>query len=183
MPHGDNVKHIYLEGYIYYITINIQNRLNLFVRQSFVILHHDSLNYYRYKQAYKILGYVIMSDHIHLLIWPYGKATVSDIMRDFKKFTAVRIIRQATVEQKREWLTQFQHAGEETERSQNKVWQDDYWDKLVFTEQFLRQKLNYIHRNPIRAGLVEDLNDYPYSSYHNYVHNDHSLIEIDKDWL
>lgn len=177
------MNHIYLDGSIYYITIVIYNRLNLFVRPGFVIPIYDSLNFYRYKQAYKILGYVIMPDHLHLLIWPYGKATISDIMRDFKKFTAVRLIRQAEVEQKQEWLEQFQQAGEGTGRSDNKVWQDDYWDKLVFTEKFLRQKLNYTHRNPLRAGLVDDLDDYPYSSYRNYVHNDHALIEIDMDWF
>lgn len=177
------MKHLYLEGYIYYITINIQNRLNLFVRSSFVMPIYDSLNFYRYKQAFKVLGYVIMPDHLHVLIWPQGKATVSDIMRDFKKFTAVRIIRQAEVEQKEGWLAQFQQSGRETGRSQNKVWQDDYWDKLVFTEKFLRQKLNYIHLNPLRSRLVDDLNDYPYSSYRNYEHNDHSLIEIDMDWF
>lgn len=177
------MNHIYLDGYIYYLTIVIYNRLTLFVRPSFVIPIYDSLNFYRYKQAYKILGYVIMPDHLHLLIWPYGKATISDIMRDFKKFTAVRLIRQAEAEQKQEWLEQFHRAGNETERSDNKVWQDDYWDKLVFTEKFLRQKLNYIHRNPLRAGLADDLDAYPYSSYRNYVHNDHSLMEIDMDWL
>jgi REP element-mobilizing transposase RayT len=177
------MNHIYLEGYIYYLTIITQNRLNLFVRPGFVIPIYDSLNFYRHKQTFKIVGYVIMPDHLHLLIWPYGKATIADIMRDFKKFTAVRLIRQAQVEQNHEWLAQFQKAGEVTGRSNNKVWQDDYWDKMVFTEKSLRQKLNYIHRNPVRAGLVDDIEDYPYSSYRNYVHDDHSLIEVDMDWL
>jgi hypothetical protein len=39
-----------------------------------------------------------------------------------------------------------------------------------------------MHRNPIRAGLVDDLDAYPYSSYRNYVHDDNTLIIIDKDW-
>lgn len=54
---------------------------------------------------------------------------------------------------------------------------------MIFTEKFLRQKLNYIHRNPVGVGLVDDPAMYPYSSYRNYVHEDNSLIDIDKDWL
>ncbi len=177
------MKHLYLEGYIYYITINIYKQLNLFIRPSFIMPIYDSLNFYRYKQAYKILGYVIMPDHIHLLIWPCGKATIADIMRDFKTFTAKRIIKQAEVEKRQDLLTTFQKAGLQTKRSNNKVWQDSYWDKLVFTEKILRQKLNYIHRNPIRAGFVDDVAVYPYSSYQNYEFDTNTLIEIDKDWL
>ncbi|MCX6032960.1 MAG: hypothetical protein NT169_27195 [Chloroflexi bacterium] len=45
------------------------------------------------------------------------------------------------------------------------------------------QKLNYIHRNPVRAGLVEQPEQYAYSSYRNYVNGDNSLIEIDRDWF
>ena len=177
------MKHLYLEGFIYYITINIQNRLNLFVRPSFVITLYDSLNYYRYKQSYKILGYGIMPDHLHLLIWPYGEATISEIIRDFKTFTAKRIIKQAEVEKQQDLLIASKKAGAETGRSNNKVWQDDFWDKVIYTEKYLRQKLNYIHRNPVRAGLVNDVGLYPYSSYQNYEFDNNTLIEIDKDWL
>ncbi|MCP4360455.1 MAG: transposase [Chloroflexi bacterium] len=177
------MKHIYIEGYIYYITINVYKRLNLFVRPSFVILLYDSLNFYRYKQQFKLLGYVILPDHLHLLIWPYGKANVSDIMRDFKTFTSKRIIKQAEVENRQDLLEAFQKAGAKTGRSDNKVWQDNFWDKLVYSEKFLRQKLNYIHRNPVRAGLVDDVAAYPYSSYRNYEFDDNVLIEINKDWL
>ena len=177
------MKHLYLEGFIYYITINIQNRLDLFVRPSFIITLYDSLSYYRYKQSYKILGYVIMPDHLHLLIWPYSKATISEIIRDFKTFTVKRIIKQAEVEKQQDLLIAFKKAGAETGRSKYKVWQDDFWDKVIYTEKYLRQKLNYIHRNPVRAGLVNDVGTFPYSSYQNYEFDNNTLIAIDKDWL
>jgi REP element-mobilizing transposase RayT len=173
----------HIEGHIYYITTVTYGRLRIFTRPSFIIPLIDSLNFYRYKQQFKLVGYVIMPDHIHLMIWPYGESTPTEIMRDFKKFTAVRIIRQAEVEGNADWLAAFQRAGEETERSQNKVWQDSYWDKNIYSELFLRQKLNYVHRNPVRAGLVEQPEQYAYSSYRNYVDSNDSLIEIDRDWF
>ncbi len=74
----------HIEGHVYYITTVTYNRLPIFTRPSFVIPLFDSLNFYRYKQSFKLLGYVIMPDHVHLLIWPFGEATVSNIMRDIK---------------------------------------------------------------------------------------------------
>ena len=171
------------ENLIYYITTVTQNRLPLFVEASFIIPLYDSLHYYRHKLNFKLLGYVIMPDHLHLLLWPLGQATISDIMRDYKKFTAARIIRQAEAENRLDWLDAFTAAGAATGRANHKVWQDSFWDKIIFTEKFLRQKLNYIHRNPIRAGLVEDIAAYPYSSYRNYALGDDSFIKIDMDWL
>jgi REP element-mobilizing transposase RayT len=172
----------HIAGQVYYITTVVYNRLRIFTRPSFIVPLFDSLNFYRYKQSFKLLGYVIMPDHIHLLIWPYGKSTVSEIMRDYKEFTAKRVIRQAEVEGIREWVAAFQRAGEETGRSENKVWQDSYWDVNVYTESFLRQKLNYMHENPIRVGLVKNPAVYPYSSYRNYELGEEWMIQIDQEW-
>jgi REP element-mobilizing transposase RayT len=173
----------HIAGHIYYITTVVYDRLPIFTRPSFIIPLIDSLNFYRHKRAFKLLGYVIMPDHIHLIIWPFGASTVSDIMRDYKKFTSVHLIRQAEVENVGDWLAAFQQAGEETGRSDNKVWQDSYWDENVYSEGFLYQKLNYVHRNPLRTDLVEHLVDYPYSSYRNYEFGEEWLIEIDRDWF
>lgn len=174
--------HIYLEGYIYYITIVVYDRLPLFIQSSYIIPLYDSLNYYRYQHNFKLLGYVIMPDHLHLLIWPEGESTVGDVMRDFKTFTAKRLIRQAQVENNQPLLTAFVKAGEASQRSPHKVWQDDYWDKLVSTKRFIRQKLNYMHRNPVKQGLVEEPQDYIHSSYRSYVYGEEWPIVVDKDW-
>lgn len=103
-------------------------------------------------------------------------------MRDFKRFTSGRITRQAKVEGRTDWITRFEDAGIETERAEYKVWQDSFWEQTIYTEEFLRQKLNYIHLNPVRAGIVSSSEEYPYSSYRNYYLSDNHLIEIDTDW-
>jgi REP element-mobilizing transposase RayT len=174
---------IHLPDSIYYLTTVVYGRLPIFTTASYVVSVIDSLNFYRYKKKYKILGYVVMPDHLHLLIWLHGNSTISEIMRDLKKYTAVRIIRQAEVESRHKWLAVFEQAGAMTRRSQNKVWQDGFWDKIIYSDKMLRQKLNYIHRNPVRAGLVETADAYPYSSFRSYIEGDDSLILIDKDWL
>jgi putative transposase len=171
-----------IEGHMYYVTSVTQGRLRLFVKPSFIIPLLDSLNFYRYRCSFKLLGYVIMPDHIHLLIWPHGDETVSDIMRDFKHFTSGRIARQAEAEGQTEWLEAFAQAGEQTNRAERKVWQDSFWEQAIYSDQFVRQKLDYMHRNPMRAGLVQDPAEYAYSSYRYYVQGDRTLIEMDDGW-
>ncbi|HEX5807661.1 MAG TPA: transposase [Anaerolineales bacterium] len=171
-----------IEGSIFYITSNIYSRLQIFTRPSFIIPIIDSLNYYRYQYASNIIGYVIMPDHLHLLLWPQNAKIVTDFMRDFKRFTSGRITRQSKVEGKTEWLKLFEQNGSITDRAEYKVWQDSFWEQCIYTEDFLRQKLNYIHLNPVRAGIVKHASEYPYSSYRNYYMGDRHLIEIDNNW-
>jgi REP-associated tyrosine transposase len=103
---------IRIEGTIYYITSVVQNRLRIFIKPSFITPLIDSLNFYRFQYNFKLLGYVIMPDHFHILIWPQGKIDiVSDAMRDFKRFTSGRITRQAKVEGLNDWVTAFEIAG------------------------------------------------------------------------
>jgi REP element-mobilizing transposase RayT len=173
-----------IEGSVFYISTNITNRLRIFDRPSFIIPVLDSLNYYRYQFQCKLFGYVIMLDHLHLLLYPTGESSVvSDFMRDFKRFKSGRITRQAELEGKLDWVAQFQRAGEETKRAEKKVWQDSFWEQSIFSEKFMREKLNYIHMNPVRAGLVDKSGKYPYSSFRNYEFGDNTLIDIDKDWM
>jgi len=81
----------------------------------------DSLNFYRYQHQCKLIGFVIMPDHIHLLIWPQGQSIVTEFMRDFKRFTSGRIARQANLENKTDWVKAFEQAGQDTSRADFKV--------------------------------------------------------------
>lgn len=111
----------HVEGHIFYITTAVYNRLHIFTHPSFITPLYDSLNFYRFKLDFKLLGYVFMPDHIHLMVWPQHEANVSAFMRDFKEFTAKRIVRQAEVEGRSDWLAAFRQAGDETGRAIHKV--------------------------------------------------------------
>ncbi len=80
---------------VYYITTVVHNRLPIFTGPSTIIPLFDSLNFYRSQLHVRLLGYVVMPDHLHLLLWPEQESNVRAFMRDFKTFTAKRIIRQA----------------------------------------------------------------------------------------
>jgi REP element-mobilizing transposase RayT len=107
---------------------------------------------------------------------------ITDFMKDFKRFTSGRITRQAKLEGKIDWIEKFEEAGKETGRADFKVWQDSFLEQNIYTQNFLEQKLNYIHLNPVRAGMCAVAEDYPYSSYRNYYLGDNQLIDLDSEW-
>ena len=118
-----------------------------------------------------LFGYVVMSNHIHFIVQSKdGK--LSDLIRDFKKFTATQIILalQNEPESRREWiLERFAKATETYTRNKNfQVWQYGNQAEEIFTLKFKWSKLNYIHLNPVRAGIVEKSHHYLYSSASNY---------------
>lgn len=98
---------------------------------------------------------------------------LSDILRDFKKFTSKEIIRtiEESSESRREWmLALFQEACEHFKRDQQyKVWQNGYHAESLATAKFIKQKLDYIHNNPVKDRIVENAEEYLFSSARNYA--------------
>jgi len=60
------------------------------------------------------------------------------------------------------------------------IWQQGYYEHIIRDRKDFETKLDYIHKNPLNVGLVENLDDYPFSSYRNYYLDDNSVIEIDR---
>ncbi len=120
-----------------------------------------------------LYAYVIMSNHIHMILQSEN-AQLSDLIRDFKKFTATRILDlvKNSPESRREWmLERFKKATLSHSRNKNyQVWQYGNHAEEIYTEKFLWSKMDYIHLNPVKAGLVAKASDYIYSSASNYVH-------------
>jgi REP element-mobilizing transposase RayT len=112
-----------------------------------------------------------MSSHIHLLCKAINGFILSDVMRDFKKFTSKKIIRTLIEEPEsgREWmLRHFQKACANLKRKQEcKVWRDGYHAEIVETNWFIKQKINYIHNNSVKEKIVTLPEDYYFNSARN----------------
>jgi REP element-mobilizing transposase RayT len=119
-----------------------------------------------------LYGYVIMSNHIHMIIQS-NDGELSDLIRDFKKFTSKTILDkiQTDPESRREWmLERFKLATETHSRNKNyQFWQLGNHAEEIYSEKFMWSKLDYIHFNPVRAGIVLRPQDYIYSSASNYI--------------
>jgi len=122
-----------------------------------------------------------MPSHLHLICRTTGDIGMSELLRDFKKFTSKAIVKKVMEEpeSRREWvLGQFKDACSHLKREQEyKVWQDSNQAKMIFTNKFFYEKLNYIHQNPVEDLLVQYPEEYMFSSARNYAGLDF-LLEV-----
>ena len=176
------------EGYIirdqekiHFITATVIDWIDVFTRKSYKDVIIECLAFCIKNKGMLLYGYVIMSNHIHLIIQSKdGK--LSDLIRDFKKFTAKSILEkiQNESESRREWmLERFKKATETHSRNSNfQFWQYGNHAEEIYSHKFMWSKLDYIHLNPVRAGIVEKASHYLYSSANNYVNNE-GVIEVE----
>jgi REP element-mobilizing transposase RayT len=170
-------------GNAYFITITTVGWVDVFtrLRQRYILI--DSLKHCQKERGLEIYAYCIMSSHLHLLCRSSEKEPLSNIVRDFKKFTSKKIVQTIIdyPESRREWMLHyFQQACAHLKRKQQfKVWQDGYHAEHVYSNKFIKQKLNYIHQNPVVDKIVTSAEDYIFSSARNYADLD-SELEIIK---
>ena len=166
----------------YFVTITTVNWVDVFTRLNHKTTIIDSLRYCQQQKGLEIYAYVLMPSHLHMICRAKEGFELSNIMRDFKKFTSKKIIQniQNEPESRREWLLDlFSKACEHLKREQEyKVWQDGYHAEEISSNAFIYQKLNYIHKNPVKDRVVEKPEDYLFSSARNYAELD-SLLEIE----
>ena len=166
---------------VYFSTSTIVEWLPVFTSDVYFNIIIDSLKYCQANKGLNLIAYVIMPDHIHLITSNLEKACLSDIMRDFKRFTSKRISHQLQKDNRSfllEVLERFANKGKGN--TEHKVWQDGFHPEAVYSEMFLKQKMDYVHYNPVRRGLVSRPEDWHYSSARNYISNDATIITVDK---
>jgi hypothetical protein len=158
---------------IYFLTLTVVDWIDIFSRANYKHIIVDSLAYCQNEKGLILYAWVVMTNHIHLIATAREGYNLSDILRDLKKFTSKKILREieAIPESRREWLLyRFQYAASSSNESVNyKFWQDGNEPKDLFTLEFTEQKLNYLHQNPVRAEIVNRAEDYRYSSAIDYA--------------
>ena len=173
---------IHDQSKIYFVTLTIVKWLDVLSRNNQKMIIIDSLEYSQSNKSLDIYAYCIMSNHIHLIVGANGKFLLSDILRDFKKFTSRQIIKNIIEynESRREiFLSAFKKEGRMNYNQQNyKVWQRGYRAIEISSNKFLDQKIEYIHNNPVEQLIVERPEDYLFSSARNYAGLDSYLDVI-----
>ena len=178
-------KRKYYPGNAYYLTTGVNKFIKVFKEKRYVNIILENINFYRCKYDFKLIAYVVMPDRLHLLIYPDQNRVeeVSDIMEDFKKFTSRQLRKQMEKDKKAKWLELFKLEKPKKKNWQYQIWQERFDDLAIYSLKIAKVKINYIHNNPVRKGLVEKAEDYPYSSARNYFLEDHSVIKVDTDFL
>ena len=170
-------------GEAYFITITIVGWIDVFTRLGQKDILINALKHCQKERGLEIYAYCIMSSHIHMLCKASEKEPLSNVMRDFKKYTSKKIIQRILEypESRREWmLAYFKKSCAYLKRKQYyKVWQNGYHAEHIYSNSFIKQKMNYIHNNPVTEKIVAQPEDYVYSSARNYAELD-SELEIIK---
>jgi putative transposase len=153
----------------FFITCVIIRHLPILKHQVFRNYLIDSLRYAVQKQHWYLQAYVIMSNHWHAIVAARDR-TIGETIKGIKGTTNRKIIidlntNQIISEKASRLLDVFKkHNQRNYGRSGYQVWENGYYPTYLETQEIWNQKLNYIHFNPVKAGIVKDAEEYPYSS-------------------
>ncbi len=174
------------EDGLYFLTFTIVGWVDLFTRKIYKDIVIDSLSFCQKNKGLNLFAYVIMSNHMHLLAQSES-GDLSGIIRDFKNHTSRKFVEvlQDPCESRSEWMKLvFEFHGKFKNKQTNQIWIHENHAEHVYSQKFIEQKIDYIHNNPVRAGIVARAEDYLYSSASNYADMDSVLnvIRLEYNW-
>jgi putative transposase len=144
-------------GDLHFVTFSCYRRAPYLRLQAARSLFEDSLEKMRLQYGFFVAGYVVMPEHVHLIMSePLQKPLA----------LALKAIKVSVAKQSRE----------------RPFWQPRYYDFNVYTERKRIEKLKYMHRNPVKRGLVERPEDWPWSSFRHYSTGEDGRVEIESQW-
>ena len=177
MPTGYQIKE---QDKLHFVTLQVVEWVDVFSRQKYRDIIIENLTYCQKNKGLELFGWVIMSNHIHLLI-KSKTMELSNILRDFKSYTSKKIIEEIDTcnESRKEWMLKiFKDAAFKHKRnSEYQFWTHENHAEYIYSNKFIEQKLDYIHNNPVRAGIVENPEEYRYSSARDYA-GETGLLEV-----
>jgi REP element-mobilizing transposase RayT len=157
---------------IHFLSFAVVQWVDVFTRKEYRDILLNSLGFCQEAKGLLVHGWCVMSNHAHLL----ASSKIFDLsgtLRDFKKFTSKKII-EAIInnehESRKDWMLEiFRKAGNGNSRNTDyQFWRQDNQPKECYSPAFTIQKLNYIHNNPVEAGIVDKPEEYLYSSARDY---------------
>lgn len=158
----------------YFLTMTVVGWIDIFTRQKYRDILVENLRYCQANKGLIIYAYVIMSNHVHMIAEAKEGIYLGDIIRDLKKYTAVKILEDLngkdSKESRKSWLLHlFKYFNRDKKRSNFKFWiHGNHYIELL-GDKMVRQKLDYLHWNPVKAAIVDEPSDYVYSSARNYL--------------
>jgi REP element-mobilizing transposase RayT len=158
---------------LFFVTSTVVDWIDVFTRMDYTAALYDSIRFCQIHKGLVVYGYVIMSNHMHLIVSSDGKR-LSWIFRDLKRHTAKTIfdlIEKNPAESRKKWmLNQFQFRGKFNPNNEVfQFWQQGNHPIPLWSSEVIRQKLHYIHQNPVKAGLVREPEHYFHSSALDYA--------------
>ena len=162
----------------FFVTSTVVRFLEVFKSVHACNILVNNIKFYQSKYKFTILAYVIMPSHFHWIVEVNPDiGTISDIMRDLKRNSSKELTDYLRNEEHYQYI--FRCEAEGSDRQNKKFWMSQFDDEVIRNQKMFWDKMNYIHKNPVEAGLVLKPEDYVYSSARNYVNMDNSVLTVD----
>ena len=166
---------VYDGAYPHFVTSTVVHWIPVFCRDDYFRVLVDSLRYCVEHKGLLVHGYVVMPNHFHAVL-SQTEGRVSDVMRDMKKHTAKAIAAKLETDGRLTWLNAMRRAA--GREGGVRVWDEAFHPEQVHSEPFFRGKLEYMHKNPVRAGYVVDPCEWRYSSAAAYYRDEEPIVPI-----
>lgn len=153
------LKRYQTEGDNHFLTFSCYHRLPYLNDDRSRIIFLDTLETIRRRHQFNVFGYVLMPEHVHLLLGEPKLQRLDDTLRALKGQSS-RLLKSSRIQ----------------------FWQSRYYDFNVFAHPKWIEKLKYIHRNPVARGLVEKPEEWPWSSFNHWATGEPGHVEIESHW-
>ena len=158
----------------HFVTMTVVEWVDLFNRQRYKDIIVENLNFCIKNKGLIVHAYVIMSNHVHLIVRTRNGENLSSLIRDFKRYSAKVIyetLKQDQRESRKNWLLWIIESQGEMSNSNthSKIWIHENHPIPLDRNNMFEERLNYIHLNPVRAGICFTPEDYVYSSAGAYA--------------
>jgi putative transposase len=157
MPWG--LKRFQETGHSHFVTFSCYHRQPLFTASPAMRIFELALERVRRSFRLCVYGYVVMPEHVHLLVSEPERGVLADALKSLKQGVSRRLVGEA------------EH-----------FWQKRYYDFNVRNYRQFVEKLRYIHRNPVKRGLCERPEDWEWSSFRQYAIGCEGRVEIEFEW-
>jgi putative transposase len=183
MPRG--LRRFQQSGQSHFVTFSCYRRQPNFTNAADYDLFPVVLEQMRRRFALRVYGYVVMPEHVHLLLSEPEQGTLAEAIHylklSFTKRLHSRILVQVSVQNKD--ANPSTGSGQALgHRQPNPFWQKRYYDRNVRNAREFGVKLRYLHRNPVKRGLVKEPGDWPWSSFRHYAFRETGVVEIESEW-
>jgi putative transposase len=170
----------------YFITTTVVGHAKVFTNDLYCDILINNIKFYQNKYGFSIISYVIMPTHFHWIVSSdeHCRATISDIMRDIKKYSAWDLMKALEKDTLKKGLSKlFSKSSIGYETQERKFWMKRFHDEGILNRGMLATKMQYIHYNPVKAGMCNNPEDYKYSSARNYLFDDQSVLKVDTSFV
>jgi putative transposase len=173
MPTG--LKRYYGKGHLHFITFSCYRRLPLLKSMRSREVFVQELGKARDELGFHLIGYVVMPEHVHLLMSEPKNGTPSSALQKLKQ----RVSRKLRKRTKRASAAQLQLQFGGEGGGKRPFRQHRFYDFNVYSKGKKNEKLNYMHANPVIRGLVKDPKDWPWSGWSFYRKGEPGLLRVD----